>query len=114
MQQKRPEALLKDLSFNVAFNMYCISHIITGSFMDRGNKYILLVKVLHSKLLTISKKLPNFPHMGLGFESPTTEVGDYIVSEILIRNWKLLTLINHGTKALLYTNKNISPPIRVT
>ena len=33
-----------------------------GSFMGRGNQYIQLVKVLYCKLLTISKKLPSFPH----------------------------------------------------
>ena len=30
--------------------------------MDRGNQYVHLVKVLYSKLLTISKQLPTFPH----------------------------------------------------
>ena len=34
----------------------------------------------------------------------------YIVSEILVKNWKLLTLIIHGTEAPLYTKKYICSP----
>ena len=33
----------------------------TGSFVDRGNQYIQLVKVLYCKLI-IHKQLPIFPH----------------------------------------------------
>ena len=49
----------------------------TGSFMDRGNQYIQLVKVLYSKLSTNGKQLPAFPlDVGLGTEhrSPRWEV----------------------------------------
>ena len=45
---------------------HCTGHIMTGSFVGRGNQYIQLVKVLYCKLLTISKQLPTFPHKVLG------------------------------------------------
>ena len=32
---------------------------------------------------------------------------DYIVSEILVKKWKLLTLFTHGTKARHYMQKKI-------
>ena len=41
---------------------HCTGHIMTGSFMGRGNQYIQLVKVLYCKLLTIGKQLQTFPH----------------------------------------------------
>ena len=34
----------------------------------------------------------------------------YIVSEILVKNWKLLALIFHSTEAPLYTNKIYPTP----
>ena len=40
---------------------HCTAHITTGSWKDRGNQYIQLVKVLYCKLLTKSKQLPAFP-----------------------------------------------------
>ena len=51
-----------------SLSTHCIGHITTGSFMGRGNQYILLVKVLYGKLLTNSKQLPAFPHIGPGIE----------------------------------------------
>ena len=49
--------------FNWGFTLHSTlySHIMTGSFVGRGNQYIQLVKVLYCKLLTISKQLPTFP-----------------------------------------------------
>ena len=41
---------------------HCTGHVPTGSFVGRGNQYILLVKVLYCKLLTIGKQLPTFLH----------------------------------------------------
>ena len=40
---------------------HCTGHIMMGSFVGRQKQYIHLVKVLYSKLLTISKRLPAFP-----------------------------------------------------
>ena len=40
---------------------HSIGHITTGSWKDRGNQYIQLVKVLYCKLPTNSKQLPAFP-----------------------------------------------------
>ena len=37
-----------------------------GSFVDRGNQYIQLVKVLYCKLPTIGKQLPSFSHKARG------------------------------------------------
>ena len=40
-----------------------------GSFRDRGNQYIQLIKVLYRKLPTNGKQLPAFPlEVGPGFE----------------------------------------------
>ena len=36
---------------------HCISHIMTGSFMGRGNQYIQLIKVLYCKLSNNGKPL---------------------------------------------------------
>ena len=41
---------------------HCLCHITMGSFKDRGNQYIQLVKVLYCKLPTISKQLSTFLH----------------------------------------------------
>ena len=38
-----------------------------GRFIDGGNQYIPLVKVLYCKLLTIGKQLPTFLHKVSGF-----------------------------------------------
>ena len=43
-----------------SLSTHCIGHISTGSFMDRGNQYIQLVKVLYCKLPTNGKQLPAF------------------------------------------------------
>ena len=43
--------------------IYCTGHIMMGSFIDRGNQYIQLVKVLYCKLLTYDKQLPAFSHV---------------------------------------------------
>ena len=52
-----------------SLSTHCIGHIMTGSFMGRGNQYIQLVKVLYCKLPTNGKQLPAFPlEVGLGFE----------------------------------------------
>ena len=40
---------------------HCTGHITTGSWKDRGNQYIQLVKVLYCKLPTNGKQLPAFP-----------------------------------------------------
>ena len=40
---------------------HCTGHITSGSFMDRGNQYIQLVKLLYCKLPTNSKPLPTSP-----------------------------------------------------
>ena len=40
---------------------HCTGHITTGSWKDRGNQYIQLVKVLYCKLPTNGKQLPVFP-----------------------------------------------------
>ena len=37
-----------------------------GNFVDRGNEYIQLVKVLYCKLPTIGKPQPTFPHKDWG------------------------------------------------
>ena len=41
---------------------HCTGHIMTGSFVARGNQYTQLVKVLYCKLPTMGKQLPTFPH----------------------------------------------------
>ena len=52
-----------------SLSTHCTGHITTGSFMGRGNQYILLVKVLYCKLPTNGKPLPAFPlEVGLGFD----------------------------------------------
>ena len=52
-----------------SFFQHCTGHIMTGSFMGRGNQYIQLVKVLYCKLPINSKQLPAFPlEVGLGTE----------------------------------------------
>ena len=40
---------------------HCTGHIMTSSFMGRGNQYIQLVMVLYCKLPTNGKQLPAFP-----------------------------------------------------
>ena len=40
---------------------HCTGHIMTGSYVGRGNQYIQLVKVLYCKLPTNGKQLPAFP-----------------------------------------------------
>ena len=48
---------------------HCTGHITTGSWKDRGNQYIQLVKVVYCKLLTNGKQLPAFPlEVGPGTE----------------------------------------------
>ena len=42
----------------------------TGSFMDSGNQYTQLVKVLYCKLKTIGKLLSTFPHKFWGLNRP--------------------------------------------
>ena len=49
--------------------------------MDRGNPYILCVRVLYCKLQTIGKKL-KFPAYGLGFELPTAAVAGKCVTTV--------------------------------
>ena len=48
--------------FGVLRFQHCTDHIMTGSFMGRGNQYVQLVKVLYCTLLTIGKQLPTFTH----------------------------------------------------
>ena len=55
-------------------------HITMGSFVDRGNQYIQLVKVLYCQLPTSGKLLPTSPHKVPGFEPPTSEVGGECVT----------------------------------
>ena len=45
-----------------------------GSWKDRGNQYMQLVKVLYCKLLTNGKQLPAFP-LEAGNRTPGSEVG---------------------------------------
>ena len=59
-----------------------------GSFMDRGIRYIQLVKVLYCKLLTIGKQTTNFSTKGQGFEPPTSEVGGECITTV--PPWPLL------------------------
>ena len=40
---------------------HCTGHITMGSWKNRGNQYIQLVKALYCKLLTNGKQLPAFP-----------------------------------------------------
>ena len=47
---------------------HCTGHI-SSSFVGRGNKYILLVKVLYCKLPTIGKQLPALQHKVQGLKS---------------------------------------------
>ena len=55
--------------FLTLLSTHCIGHIMTGSFMGRGNQYTQLVKFLYCKLPTNSKQLPAFPlEVGPGFE----------------------------------------------
>ena len=44
-----------------SLSSHCIGHIMMGSFIDRGNQYIQLVKVLYCNLPTNAKQLPAFP-----------------------------------------------------
>ena len=44
---------------------HCTGHITTGTWKDRGNQYIQLVRVLYCKLPTNGKQLPAFPHKAL-------------------------------------------------
>ena len=48
---------------------HCTGHIMTGSFMGRGNQYIQFIRVLYRKLATNGKQLPAFPlEVGPGIE----------------------------------------------
>ena len=44
---------------------HCTGHIMTGSWMGRGNQYIEFARVLYCKLPTNSKQLPAFPQKAL-------------------------------------------------
>ena len=61
---------------------HCSGHIMTASFVGRGNQYIQLVKVLYCKLPTIGKQLPTFPHKVWGIELLTSEVGGQCVTTV--------------------------------
>ena len=77
----------------MSLSTHCIGHIITGSFMGRGNQYIQLVKVLYCKLPTNSKQLPAFP----GFRTPISEVGGKSVTTL--PPWPLLVVVNNTMKS---------------
>ena len=59
-----------------SLSTHCIGHITTGSFMERGNQYIQLAKVLYCKLPTNCKQLPAFPlEVEPGTKTLMSEVG---------------------------------------
>ena len=49
------------------FTLLSTGHIMTGSFMGRGNQNKQLDKVLYCKLSTSGKELPTFLHKVWGF-----------------------------------------------
>ena len=51
--------------------LLCRSYHGRTCFVDRGNQYMRLVKVLYCKLPTIGKQLPTFPHKARGLNCPT-------------------------------------------
>ena len=55
-----------------------IGHIMMGSFMGRGIRYIRLVKVLYCKLPTIGRKLPSFPHRDLNCRPQRWEASSFV------------------------------------
>ena len=65
---------------------HCTCHITTGTWKGRGNQYIQLVKVLHCKLSTNSKRLPAFPLEAMPESKPQPQ------------RWKVrvLPLCHHG------------------
>ena len=64
-------------------------HITTGSFVGNGNQCIVLASVLYSKLTTIGKELPTFPHkvQGLNYRPQRWETSELLLG----RHGPLLT-----------------------
>ena len=103
---------------------HCTGHITTGSWKDRGNQYIQLVKVLYCKLPTNGKQLPAFPLEAMTgivflFENYCKNIS-YLVHILMYDS--LLTDYNLPTIVILYTltcaidvksvqNHNINPNV---
>ena len=77
-----------------SLSTHCTGHIMTDSFMGRGNQYIQLVKVLYCKLPTNGKQLPAFPlEVGPGTETLISEVRGESVTTLPL--WPLVLLWKH-------------------
>ena len=79
---------------------HCTGHIMTGSWKDRGNQYIQLVKVLYCKLSTNGKQLPAFLFkVGSGTKPrpqrwearvlPLRQHGPVILSKTWLQSWNI-------------------------
>ena len=75
--------------FGVLYHFeHCLGHIMTGSFVGRGNQYIQLAKVLYCKLPTIGKQLPVFSCKVKGLNSRS-------------RGWEVSVLLLHHHDPLI-------------